>query len=307
MVAGVPAHVDGRMLGITEAAGGRIINPDRMWHYVEGLRNWDPIWDNHGIRILPGPSSLWLDATGRRLPAPYFPGFDTLGTLRHLRTTGHDYSWFVLTQKIIEKEFALSGSEQNPDLTGKDVKLLLSRVIQFSVDLEDRQRALVEGAEDRVVDQHVAAGHLGVELHDRGAAGGDQRGLHVLLEAACRPRSSTLSKISPITWKLDTRFGPPLPTNRRTLLAGLRRERLVAGERAFGAVEQHVGRLLVDRLLHVERLQALLAVLARRVEVALHHVVLVIDLAAGLRGGSTRIRPYMPLATCMPTGAVAQW
>jgi len=128
MVAGVPAHVDGRMLGITEAAGARVINPDRMWHYVEGIRNWDPIWDKHGIRILPGPSSLWLDATGKRLPAPYFPGFATLGTLRHLRATGHDYSWFVLTQKIIETECALSGSEQNPDLTGKDVKLLLSRV-----------------------------------------------------------------------------------------------------------------------------------------------------------------------------------
>jgi predicted oxidoreductase len=116
------------MLQITEAAGARVINPDRMWHYVEGIRNWDPVWENHGIRILPGPSSLWLDATGKRLPAPYFPGFDTLGTLRHLRTTGYDYSWFVLTQKIIEKEFALSGSEQNPDLTGKDVRLLLSRV-----------------------------------------------------------------------------------------------------------------------------------------------------------------------------------
>ena len=129
MVAGVPAHVDGRMLGITEAAGARVINPDRMWHYVEGLRNWDPIWDNHGIRILPGPSSLWLDAAGNRLPAPYFPGFDTLGTLHHLRGTGWDYSWFVLTQKIIEKEFALSGSEQNPDLTGRDVRLLLKRAV----------------------------------------------------------------------------------------------------------------------------------------------------------------------------------
>jgi predicted oxidoreductase len=129
MVAGVPAHVDGRMLGITEAAGARVINPDRMWHYVEGLRNWDPIWENHGIRILPGPSSLWLDAAGRRLPAPFFPGFDTLGTLRHLRETGWDYSWFVLTQKIIEKEFALSGSEQNPDLTGRDVRLLLKRAV----------------------------------------------------------------------------------------------------------------------------------------------------------------------------------
>ena len=116
------------MLQITADTGGRIINPDRMWHYVEGLRNWDPVWENHGIRVLPGPSSLWLDATGRRLPAPCYPGFDTLGTLKHLRTTGHDYSWFVLTQKIIEKEFALSGSEQNPDLTGKDIPLLLNRV-----------------------------------------------------------------------------------------------------------------------------------------------------------------------------------
>ena len=128
MVAGVPAYVDGRMLGITEAAGARVINPDRMWHYVEGIRNWDSIWQNHGIRILPGPSSLWLDATGKRLPAPLFPGFDTLGTLKYLRGTGYDYSWFVLTQKIIEKEFALSGSEQNPDLTGKDIMLVLSRV-----------------------------------------------------------------------------------------------------------------------------------------------------------------------------------
>ncbi|WP_430298451.1 FAD-binding dehydrogenase [Sinomonas sp. B1-1] len=128
MVAGVPAHVDGRMLGIAEAAGARLINADRMWHYTEGLRNWDPVWENHGVRILPGPSSVWLDALGRRLPAPLFPGFDTLGTLRHLRGTGYDYSWFVLTQSIIEKEFALSGSEQNPDLTGRDLRLLASRV-----------------------------------------------------------------------------------------------------------------------------------------------------------------------------------
>ncbi len=127
LVCGVPAHVDGRMVQLVAAAGAHLINPDRMWHYVEGLRNWDPIWPDHGIRILPGPSSLWLDATGARLPAPYFPGFDTLGTLGHLRRTGYDHSWFVLTQKIIEKEFALSGSEQNPDLTGKRVLQVLGR------------------------------------------------------------------------------------------------------------------------------------------------------------------------------------
>ncbi len=127
MVAGVPAHVDGRMIAITEAAGARLINRDRMWHYVEGIENWSPIWPNHGIRILPGPSSLWFDARGNRLPPPLYPGFDTLGTLAHIMATGFDYSWFVLTRKIIEKEFALSGSEQNPDLTGKSWLQVLQR------------------------------------------------------------------------------------------------------------------------------------------------------------------------------------
>jgi predicted oxidoreductase len=125
MISGVPAHVDGRMLLIAEQAGANTINPDRMWHYVEGINNWDPIWPLHGIRILPGPSSLWLDAVGRRLPVPLFPGFDTLGTLEHIMTTGHEHTWFILTQKIIEKEFALSGSEQNPDITSKSVKAVL--------------------------------------------------------------------------------------------------------------------------------------------------------------------------------------
>ncbi|WP_278313458.1 FAD-binding dehydrogenase [Lolliginicoccus levis] len=126
MISGVPAHVDGRMLGITEAAGGRIVNRDRMWHYTEGINNWDPIWPDHAIRIIPGPSSMWFDAAGNRLAAPNFPGFDTNATMKAILATGHDYSWFVLTQTIIEKEFALSGSEQNPDITGKDLKLTLS-------------------------------------------------------------------------------------------------------------------------------------------------------------------------------------
>jgi predicted oxidoreductase len=126
LISGVPAHVDGRMLEITERAGGNIVNRDRMWHYTEGIVNWDPIWPNHAIRIIPGPSSLWLDATGRRLPPPNFPGFDTNASMRAILAAGADYSWFVLNQTIIEKEFALSGSEQNPDVTGKDIKLTLA-------------------------------------------------------------------------------------------------------------------------------------------------------------------------------------
>lgn len=128
MISGVPAYVDGKMIGIAEEVGAHMINRDRMWHYTEGIENWNPIWPNHGIRILPGPSSLWFDARGNRLPAPYLPGFDTLGTLKHLQETGFSNSWFILTQKIIKKEFALSGSEQNPDITNKDYTLFLKRI-----------------------------------------------------------------------------------------------------------------------------------------------------------------------------------
>jgi predicted oxidoreductase len=123
MISGVPAYVDGRMLGIAEAAGAGLVNRDRMWHYTEGIHNWDPIWPDHAIRIIPGPSSLWLDANGNRLAAPNFPGFDTNSTMREILKTGYDYSWFVLTQSIVEKEFMLSGSEQNPDFTSKNLKI----------------------------------------------------------------------------------------------------------------------------------------------------------------------------------------
>jgi predicted oxidoreductase len=127
LLSGVPAHVDGHMQEAAVAAGASMVNGDRMWHYTEGIANHSPVWARHGIRILPGPSSLWLDATGRRLPVPLFPGFDTLGTLAHIGQTGFEHTWFVATKKIVEKEFALSGSEQNPDLTGKDVGLLVNR------------------------------------------------------------------------------------------------------------------------------------------------------------------------------------
>ncbi|GAB4084761.1 FAD-binding dehydrogenase [Myceligenerans cantabricum] len=128
MLSGVPDSTDGLMLGITREAGAALVHEDRMWHYPEGIANHSPVWTDHGIRILPGPSSLWIDADGGRLPAPLYPGFDALGALRHITSRGDDHSWFVLNQTIMEKEFALSGSEQNPDLTGRSVPQLIERV-----------------------------------------------------------------------------------------------------------------------------------------------------------------------------------
>ncbi|MFR9754205.1 FAD-binding dehydrogenase [Streptomyces sp. TR06-5] len=185
MLSGVPAHVDGELLGVAEAAGGRVINRDRMWHYTEGIENWDPIWARHGIRILPGPSSLWLDATGNRLPVPLFPGFDTLGTLQHILHTGHEYTWFVLSRKIVEKEFTLSGSEQNPDLTGKSLRGVLARVKQgapgpvqafldhgadfvVAPDVATLARGMNDLTGDRLIDADAL--HREIAARDRGTA-----------------------------------------------------------------------------------------------------------------------------------------
>ena len=180
MVAGVPAHVDGRMLGVAQAAGGEVINGDRMWHYTEGLKNWDPIWPNHGIRILPGPSSFWCDADGNRFPAPAMPGFDTLGTLKAIRARGHDYSWFILNKAIIKKEFALSGSEQNPDLTDKDIPLLLKRLgknppgpVQAFMDkgedfvVRDTLEDLVAGMNELTGEHRLGVHHVRAQIEAR--------------------------------------------------------------------------------------------------------------------------------------------
>jgi uncharacterized protein len=149
MVAGVPASTDGRLLGIAERAGANWIGRDRMWHYTEGLRNWDPVWENHGIRILPAPSSMWFDATGKRLPAPLFPGFDTVATLAHIGQTGHEHTWFILNRRIIAREFALSGSEQNPDITGKSIeRTVRSRLLP---EVPGPVQAFIDRGEDFVV------------------------------------------------------------------------------------------------------------------------------------------------------------
>ena len=153
MITGVPDHVDGRMLAIAEAAGGTVINRDRMWHYVEGIKNWNPIWTDHAIRILPGPSSLWLDARGKRLPVPLYPGFDTLATLKYVMATGYDYSWFILTRKIIEKEFALSGSEQNPDFTSKSWRKVIARA---RAGIPGPVKAFMDKGEDFIVERDLA-------------------------------------------------------------------------------------------------------------------------------------------------------
>jgi predicted oxidoreductase len=233
MLCGVPAHVDGRMLAISEAAGAAVINPDRMWHYTEGIANWDPIWPQHGIRILPGPSSLWLDARGRPLPSPLYPGFDTLGTLEHIMTTGHEYTWFVLTQKIIEREFALSGSEQNPDLTGKSIAKLADRLksgppgpvaafMRHGADfvVKDSLPALVAGMNELVGADLIDIADLTalIEARDREVANPFTKDMQLTaIHGARRYRGDRLIRVAKPHRLLDPSAGPLIAVRLRVL------------------------------------------------------------------------------------------
>ncbi|MFD0053975.1 FAD-binding dehydrogenase [Streptomyces sp. NPDC127168] len=223
MITGVPAHVDGRMLAITEGAGGRIVNPDRMWHYTESLRNYDPIWPGHGIRILPGPSSMWFDATGKRFGTPDIPGYDTLHTLKSITGTGYDYSWFVTTQKIIAKEFALSGSEQNPDLTEKNVWKLLSRIWQTPEPIEKFKKngvdfvvaetlpELVRGMNKLTGDNLIALDGLQrqIEARDREIDNPYTKDVQVMgIRNALAYPGDTLSRTASVHRILDSGAGP---------------------------------------------------------------------------------------------------
>jgi uncharacterized protein len=213
------------MLAISERAGARLINRDRMWHYTEGIENWSPIWSRHGIRILPGPSSLWFDARGRRLPVPLFPGFDTLGTMTHIMATGYDYTWFVLTEKIIEREFALSGSEQNPDLTSRSLpRVLANRLlpgpprpvekfkrhgVDFIVadDLDELARRMNVLTGDELIDP--ASLRREIEARDRELANPFTKDLQVTsIHAARRYLADRVSRVAAPHRILDADAGP---------------------------------------------------------------------------------------------------
>ncbi len=234
LLCGVPQHVDGRMLGITQRIGGNVINSDRMWHYTEGVANWDPIWKDHGIRVLPGPSSLWFDAIGNRLPAPLFPGFDTLSTLEFLRRTGHDHSWFILNQAIIRKEFTLSGSEQNPDLTGRDWRLILGRAFgkgapapveafkQHGADfvVRDNLRDLVVAMNELTGSSLLSHAVLldEIEARDREVDNKFGKDWQVgAIRAARRYRGDKLTRVAPLHKILDPAAGPLIAVRLRVL------------------------------------------------------------------------------------------
>lgn len=224
MLSGVPEHVDGLLQQGVEASGARLINADRMWHYTEGVRNWGPIWPNHGIRILPGPSSLWLDPTGNRLPFPHIPGADTLGTLQHITTHAYPYTWFLLNRAIIKREFALSGSEQNPDLTGKSIRLVVRRIgkavqapVQAFMDkgadfvVRDTLRDLVAGMNSLIGDERVDYATVERVVRDRDAQIGNAMGTDRQLAIARNARkiiSERLVRVAKPAPILDTADGP---------------------------------------------------------------------------------------------------
>jgi predicted oxidoreductase len=234
MLCGVPDHVDGRMLAIAADAGASIVNPDRMWHYTEGIENWNPIWSRHGIRILPGPSSMWFDARGKRLPVPLYPGFDTLGTLAYIMQSGYDYTWFVLTQKIVKREFALSGSEQNPDFTNKSWRQVLGRAAgkaapgpveafkEHGIDfvVRDDLQALVRGMNELTGEALIDAAELEREIvaRDREIANPFSKDTQIAhIHGARRYLGDKLIRVAKPHRLLDPEAGPLIAVRLRIL------------------------------------------------------------------------------------------
>lgn len=201
MLQGVPDHVDGSGLLAAQAVGANVTNTGRMWNYPEGLAHHTPVWNDHAVRILAGPGSLWLDAHGHRLPPPLFPGVDTLRALRHLTTTGSPHSWLLLNHRIAAAELRLSGSVHNPDLTGRSIALLLKRALPRPSDpvqafldrspdivVADEPGALVAGmnkvAGEDLVDEAVLRRQ--VLAYDRQAATGLGNDAQLALVATAR-------------------------------------------------------------------------------------------------------------------------
>ena len=230
MLTGVPAYVDGSMLSVASEVGARIVNRDRMWHYTEGLGNHTPVWAGHGVRVLAGPSGMWLDATGARLPPPYFPGFDTLGTLRHLRMTGYDHSWMVLTRSMLAKEWALSGSEQNPDLTGRSVPGVIERA---RTDVPAPVRAFVEAGID------IVSGNSVAELAAR---------MNSLAGSALIDRRELQSTITARDAQLANPFGKDAQLSAVNAAREYRGDRLMRTAKPHRLTDPHHGPLLAARM-----------------------------------------------------------
>jgi predicted oxidoreductase len=129
MLSGVPDHVDGRVLEAVREAGGRAVNLDRMWNYPEGVRELraDLVASRH-------PDPRWpIAVVARRRRAPLtgaaLPGFRCAGALEHVARSDTITRGSCSIRRSFGRELALSGSEQNPDLTGKSIRMVLQRAL----------------------------------------------------------------------------------------------------------------------------------------------------------------------------------
>ena len=190
MISGVPAHVDGRMLAITETGRRPAGEPRPHVALHRGHRELGPDLARHGIRILPGPSPCGSTPAAAGCPRPTSRASTRSEPSPRCDATGHDHSWFVLTMKILEKEFALSGSEQNPDLTGRSLRTVAARLRPGPA---APVRAFLDHGADFVVADTLERARRRHERADR--------------RAAARPRPASSGRSSPGTarWRTPSR------------------------------------------------------------------------------------------------------
>jgi hypothetical protein len=119
------------LLKRAEELGANVTHLERMWNDAAGVRHWAPLFPNHGLRLVPAKSPLWVNFQGRRFVDPPLVGsYDSLLLVDRICREKKKYSWQVMNRKIANKEFAVSGSEFNEAVRDKKRVALVLRLLQ---------------------------------------------------------------------------------------------------------------------------------------------------------------------------------
>lgn len=147
---GAHPYADGTVHFAVEKVNGKLTHLDKTWPYAAGVHHPRPTKKDDGLSIVPPRSALWLNHKGERIgPVPLITAFDTRFLVDEICKQEKKFSWQVMNMKILNKEFAISGSESNPAFKNKSY-VQVAKMLLFG------NKALVKDMLDNCPDFVVA-------------------------------------------------------------------------------------------------------------------------------------------------------
>ncbi len=129
----------GDMHDATDAICGNVTHLDRMWNYAAGIHHPQPVMPKHGLSLVPPKSAIWVNYRGERFgPMPLMTAYDTRYLVERICQEPVKYSWQILNAKIMNKEFAISGSESNDAIREKKLLQFVSTILFGNKKLVDK-------------------------------------------------------------------------------------------------------------------------------------------------------------------------